>query len=148
MKRITKFAIIGTGALLLVGSFTACHRHREPEQRAEWMMEKVSKELKLDQAQQEKLKTLSDEMLAVRKAMKKEFGNGREQLLALIDQPKLDQAKVLGMIQSHTQTINQRAPKIVAAMGDFYDSLSPEQQTEVRQFVKEHHEHHGHWDRD
>ena len=83
MKRITKFVIIGTGALLLVGTFTACHRHREPEQRAEWMMEKVSKELKLDTAQQEKLKTLSDEMLAVRKAMRQEFGTDREQVIRI-----------------------------------------------------------------
>jgi protein CpxP len=148
MKRITKFVIIGTGALLLVGSISACHRHREPEQRAEWMMEKVSKELKLDQAQQAKFKVLSDEMLATRKAMKQEFGDDREQVLSLLEQPKLDQAKILGMVREHTQAINNSAPKVVAALGDFYDSLTLEQQAEVREFVKERHGHHRHWDRD
>jgi len=148
MKRITKFVIIGTGAIVLAGSIAACSRHHSPEQRSEWMMEKMSKELKLDTAQQTKLKALSEQMLAVRKSMRQEFGSDRSEVLSLLDQPKLDQAKVLGMVHEHTQTINQRAPQIVAALGDFYDSLNPEQQAEVRKFVKEHHEHHRHWDHD
>ena len=149
MKRISKIVIIAGGAVLLAGSIAACSHHRGPEQRAEWMMEKVSKELKLDEAQQAKLKVLSDDMLAVRKQMRSEFGSDRDQVLGLLDQPKLDQAKILGMVKEHTQTINQQAPKIVAALGDFYDSLSPEQQAEVRKFAKEHHEHHHrHWDHD
>jgi len=148
MKRITKIVIFTSGAVLLAGSIAACSHHRSPEQRAEWMMEKVGKELKLDEAQQAKFKALSDDMLAVRKQMRHEFGGDRDQVLGLLDQPKLDQAKILGMVKEHTQTINQQAPKIVAALGDFYDSLSPEQQAEVREFVKEHHEHRRHWGHD
>jgi len=148
MKRLSKIVIITSGAVLLAGSIAACSHHRSPEQRAEWMMEKVSKELKLDDAQQAKLKTLSEDMLAIRKQMHNEFGSDRDQVLGLLDQPKLDQAKILGMVKEHTQTINEQAPKIVAAMGAFYDSLSPEQQAEMREFVKEHHEHRRHWDHD
>lgn len=149
MKRISKIVIITSGAVLLAGSIAACsHHHRTPEQRAEWMTEKVSKELKLDDAQQAKFKALSEDMLAVRKQMRSEFGSDRDQVLDLLDQPKLDQARILGMVKEHTRTINEQAPKIVAAMGDFYDSLSPEQQAEVREFVKEHHGHHRHWNHD
>jgi Spy/CpxP family protein refolding chaperone len=149
MKRMTKFIVFGTGAVLLAGSIAACSHHRTPEKRAEWMTEKVSKELKLDDAQQARLKTLSDEMLSVRKQMRQEFGNDRNEVLSLLDQSKLDQAKLLGMVKEHTRTINEQAPKVVAALGDFYDSLSPEQQAEVRKFIQEHREHHHRrWDHD
>jgi protein CpxP len=148
MKRITKLIVIGSGVVLLAGSIAACGRPHTPEQRAEWMTEKVTKELKLDDAQQAKLKTLSDLMLSARKQMRQEFGDDRDQVLSLLDQPKLDQARILGMVREHTQAINKEAPKVVAALGNFYDSLTPEQQAEVRKFVKEHHEHHRHWDHD
>ncbi len=144
MKRLTKLALIGAAALVVVGSISACGHHRDPEQRAQWMVQKVTKKLELNDAQQAKLKALSDEMLNARKAMKQEFKDDREQVLALLDQRQMDQDKMLGMTQSHTQTVNAQAPKIVAAMAGFYDSLTLEQQAKIRTFVAENHGH-GPW---
>ena len=138
MKTLTKTAIATVGALLVVGSISACSHHHDPEHRAQWMQKKVTKKLDLNDSQQEKLQTVSTQMMTARNDMKHQFGNDREQLLALLEQPTLDQDKVLTIIQSHTQTMNDRAPVIVASVGDFYDSLSVEQQAEVRQFVQQH----------
>lgn len=138
MKTLTKIAITTVGAVLLVGSFSACSYHHDPEHRAQWVEKKVTRKLELTDSQQEKLKGISTEMMNARNDMKQQFGDDREQLLALLEQPSLDQDKVLGMIQSHTQAMNDRAPIIVASVGEFYDSLSIEQQAEVRQFVQEH----------
>lgn len=138
MKTLTKAAITAVGAVLLVGSFSACSYHHDPEHRAQWVEKKVTRKLELTDSQQEKLKGISTEMMNARNDMKQQFGDDREQLLALLEQPSLDQDKALGMIQSHTQAMNDRAPIIVASVGEFYDSLSIEQQAEVRQFVQEH----------
>jgi Spy/CpxP family protein refolding chaperone len=146
MKTISKIAIVTAGALVVVGSLAACSYHHDPEHRSQWMQEKVTKKLELNDTQQQQLKSVSDEMLNARESMEQQLGNDREQVLALLDQPTLDQDKVLDMIQSHTQAINEGAPGIVAALGDFYDKLSAEQQAEVREFVEEHRGHRGHWD--
>lgn len=145
MKRITKISLIGAVTLVLVTTISACNHFKSPENRAEWMMDKVSNKLELTDIQQTKLKALSEEMLSSRKAMKSKFGDSREQIVALFEQPTLDQKKALSLVQSKTQMIEEKAPVIITAFANFYDSLDAEQQSEVRDFVQEHKErsHHG-----
>ena len=138
MKRVTKISLVIVSTLLLVGAFSACRHHHDPEDRAQWMQDKVTKKLELNDTQQLKLKQLSDEMMAARMAMKQQFGDSREQLLVLIEQPTLDQQQIFNLIQSHTQAFNETAPGIVAALGDFYDDLNAEQQAQIREFMQEH----------
>lgn len=143
MKRITKVSLVVVGTLVVAGLFSACNHRGDPEERAQWMMEKVAKKLELDDAQQAQLKNVSDEMMNARKAMKQEFGDDREQMQALLEQPTMDQDQILSLIRSHTEAVNERAPMIVAAVGEFYDGLTMEQKTEIREFVQEHRERHG-----
>jgi protein CpxP len=138
MKLFSKYALLIVGTVLVVGTFSACSHHRDPEHRAQWMQEKVTKELELNDVQQVNLKRLSDEILTARKAMKTQFGDDRDQLLVVLDQPTMDRETVLGMIQSHTRAIDERAPAIVVAVGDFYDSLNAQQQVEIRDFIQQH----------
>lgn len=143
MKRKTKISLIVVGALVVVGIISACGFRGDPEQRAQWMLDKVTEKLVLDDTQQVQLKNVSDEMMNSREAMKQQFGDDREQLLALLEQPTLDQEKILALIGSRTGALNERAPMIVAAVGEFYDGLTAEQQTQVREFAQEHRGHHG-----
>lgn len=138
MKRITKISLVVVGTLVLVGAFSACRHHHDPEERAQWMQNKVTKKLELNDTQQLQLKQVSDEMMDARQSMKQQFGDSREQLLGLFEQPTLDQAQILNLLQSHTQAFNERAPGIVAAVGEFYDGLNPDQQAEIREFMHEH----------
>ncbi|MCW8824799.1 MAG: Spy/CpxP family protein refolding chaperone [Gammaproteobacteria bacterium] len=146
MKRLTKFSLIGAGALAMVTAISGCSHFKSPEDRAQWMVDKVSSKLELTEVQQVKLKALSDEMLSTRKEMKLKFGDSREQVMALLDQPTLDQDKAIDIVKSHTKMVDDKAPVMVAAFADFYDSLDAEQQAEVREFMQKHkdrHSHHG-----
>lgn len=143
MKRIVKISMIAAGALIVVGSFTACSHFKSPENRAQWVVEKVTDKLELTEVQQGKLKTLKVEMMATRKDMKQNFADTRGQFKSLFDESTLDQKQALSLVHSHTQFIDQRAPVIVAAFGDFYDSLDAKQQIDVREFVNAHDDHHG-----
>jgi protein CpxP len=140
MKRISKFSILAVGALVVIGSFSACSHRGDPNHRAQWMLEKVTKKLELDDAQQVHLKNVSEEVLAARVAMKQQFGEDREQLLALLEQPTLDRDMILSLVRSRTEDLNERAPDIVAAVGEFYDGLTVAQQAQIREFVQEHQE--------
>jgi protein CpxP len=140
MKRTSKLSILVVGALVVVGTITACSFRGDPEHRTQWILEKVTTKLELNDAQQVQLKNVSDEIQAARQATEQQFGDDREQFLALLEQPTLDQDKILSLVRSRTETFNERAPDIVAALGEFYDGLTGEQQAEVREFIQEHQE--------
>ena len=128
----------------MITTISGCSHFRSPENRAQWMVEEVTDELELTETQQVKLKTLSDEMLSTRTSMKEQFGETREQMVALFDQPMLDQDKALNIIKSHTQMVDERAPVMVTAFADFYDSLDTVQQEEIREFMQKHNDRHDH----
>lgn len=138
MKRLTKISLIGAGALVALTTISGCSHFRSPESRAEWMVDRVSSKLELNETQQAKLKSLSDEMLSTRKEMKLKFGDSREQVAALFEQSVLDQGKAVSIVKSHTKMVDEKAPVMVSAFADFYDSLDVEQQAEVREFIQEH----------
>ena len=49
------------------------------------------------------------------------------------------------MIASHTQLMNDKAPSVINAFGNFYDSLTAQQQQTLRKELAERMErHHGH----
>jgi hypothetical protein len=57
-------------------------------------------------------------------------------------------------VTEKTSALQLKSPEVIAALGDFYDSLNPTQQQKVRDFMARHHgrgmmrhgEHGGHGD--
>jgi len=143
MKRITKISLVLVSTLMVAGLFSACNHRGDPEQRAQWMMERAAKKLELDDTQQAQLQNVSVELMNARKAMKQEFGKDREQMWAMLEEPTMNQDQILTVIRSHTDALNERAPIVVAAVAEFYDGLTAEQQAQIREFVRERRERHG-----
>lgn len=145
MNRFGKLAIISSGALLLIGSFTACsHKYKDPEYRAGKMVSIVAHKLELNEMQKGKLEKLSERMLHARKTMREGISSNKDEIGNLLSQATLDEKKILGMVSEHTRMINRQAPEIVSAMADFYNSLNPEQRTELREHIDKMHQRHGH----
>ena len=46
-----------------------------------------------------------------------------------------DRAKAKALIDDKTGADQSKSPELIAAIGDFYDSLKPEQQEKVREFM-------------
>jgi protein CpxP len=145
MKRLAKIAIMSSALVMGVGTLAACgHHYKTPEERAEYMVEKVADKLDLNDMQKEKLAAVKSEMMKLRKQFKGDQDNTPKQVLAIVSQPTLDRDALLNMINARTQAVSNNAPQIVAALGDFYDSLNPEQQAEVRELIEKGMKHH-HW---
>jgi protein CpxP len=146
MKRLTKIAVMSSMLVIGAGTLAACgHYYKTPAERAEWMAEKVADELDLNDMQKEKLAVVKSEMMKLRQEFKgDQQDSGRKQVLAVVSQSTLDRDALLNMIRVRTQAVSNNAPQIVAALGDFYDSLNPEQQAKVREHVKKGMKHH-HW---
>ena len=155
MKTWIKRSLIGlTTVTVALGGLTACgsrgdHARGWSDERITEMrgkvIEKVTSKLDLNEVQKQKLGVLTDEMLAARKAVKGDTTDPRADLKALIAADKLDRTKAQAMLDQKTQAVQGNGPKVLAAFGDFFDSLTPEQQKQVRDKLDK--RGHGWWGR-
>jgi Spy/CpxP family protein refolding chaperone len=155
MKPWIKRSLIAlTSATVVIGGLTACgsrgdHARGWSDERITEMrgkaVEKISDKLELNAGQKAKLEVLADEMIASRKAMRGESGDFRNDLQALIASDKFDRSKAQQMLDQKTRALQGSGPKVLTAFGDFYDSLNPEQQKQVREKLER--RGHGWWGR-
>jgi Spy/CpxP family protein refolding chaperone len=96
-------------------------------------IERISDRLTLNAAQQQKLDAVADELLASRQALRGGTADPRTELQALIGSEKFDRSRAQALLEQKTQVAQGQGPKLIAAFGDFYDSLTPEQQKQVRE---------------
>ena len=147
MKPWIKRTFFGlAGATILLGGLTACgHRMHHgwgsdatPEQQAEWrgkMVERVASKLDLNAEQKTKLTVLGEKLHAQRQALRGQ-GDPRADVKSLIAGEKFDRAKAQALVQQKTEMVRTGSPEVITALGDFYDSLTPEQQQKVREFME------------
>jgi protein CpxP len=155
MKTWIKRSLIGlTTVTVALGGLTACgsrgdHARGWSDERITEMrgkvIEKVTSKLDLNEVQKQKLGVLTDEMLAARKAVKGDTTDPRADLKALIAADKFDRTKAQALLDQKTQAVQGNGPKVLAAFGDFFDSLTPEQQKQVRDKLDK--RGHGWWGR-
>ena len=99
------------------------------------MVDKVGSKLDLDATQKAKLGVLADKLREQRNALVGSTTNPRAELQALMAGPSFDRNKATVLIQDKVGAVNAKSPEVINAMGDFYDSLKPEQQAKVREFM-------------
>ncbi len=145
MKKRNKIIIAAVASIAILGGVAACGHHGSPEERADYMVEKVTSKLELSDAQVVELEQLKDELLNVRKSWLEERETVHNQVDTLLSQPTLDQQQALNMVRERTDSISQKAPQVVTALAGFYDSLDPEQQAMLREKIQEHSENRHHW---
>ena len=155
MKTWIKRSLISLAtATVVLGSITACgtrgdHARTWSDERITEMrgkaVDKISDKLTLNSAQKQKLGVLADEMIASRKAIKGDSADPRTELKALVAGDKFDRTKAQTLLDQKTQAVQGNGPKVLAAFGDFFDSLTPEQQKQVRDKLDK--RGHGWWGR-
>lgn len=155
MRPWLKRTLIGLfGAGVAVGGLTACgHRYaherfssmtvEEQAQFRQHMVDRVASRLDLDAAQKQKLAVLADKLHEQRMALRGTT-DPRAQVGGLIAGEKFDRARAQSMLTEKMAVVNTGSPEVIAAFGDFYDSLSPAQQSRVRDHLQHRH---GWWRR-
>lgn len=145
MKTWIKRSLIGVvGAAVLFGGFAA-YAHRQSgwhamstadlAQARTRVVDKVAERMDLDAAQKAKLGVLADQLLAQRQALMA-GGDPRAQVQALVAGNSFDRAAAQALLDGKTQAVQAGGPALIAAFGDFYDSLQPEQQTKLRELMQ------------
>lgn len=149
MKPWIKKTLIGLfGASVVLGGLTACSRGHyghgpvTEERVAEWRgkaVERVGRKLDLNAEQKAKLDVLADKLVAQRKAWIGDGQDPRAEMQALVAGTQFDRAKALALFEGKSRVVQGAGPEVIAALGDFYDSLKPDQQAKVRDFMQHRH---------
>jgi Spy/CpxP family protein refolding chaperone len=104
----------------------------------ERFIDKAAGKLDLDTTQKARLATLADALQAQRSALMASGAGAaqpRAELQALIAGTSFDRSKAQALVDSKTTAVRDKAPAVVTAMADFYDSLKPEQQQKLRDML-------------
>lgn len=150
MKRWIKRTIITLfSATALFGGLAAWAQHRHggwapmsaqdaTEMKAR-MVEKVGRHLDLDAAQKTRLGALADALRAQHLALSgNSAGNSADphaEWQGLIAGNTFDRSKATSLVQAKLAAVARGSPAVITALGDFYDSLRPDQQAKVREFT-------------
>lgn len=144
---IRRSALAVFGATIALGGLAACgHRHGHhawhnatPEERAqmrEKMIDRVAGKLDLNTEQKAKLRLLAERLQEQRAALVPPGTDPRAEVRSLVAGDKFDRARAQAFINQKTQAVQGASPQVIAALGDFYDSLNPQQQARVREFME------------
>ena len=134
MNTATKIVI---GSLIIIplvtGSAIAGKKHCDGKfgmrhaERAEMIQERITERLDLTESQQLKLAKVAEVMKEKRK-LHRELRKDRPQL---VSDGKFDRVAAQKMANERIALMQQHAPEMIAAVGDFYDSLTTDQQAEL-----------------
>jgi len=155
MKPWIKRTLFGLfGASILVGGLSACSHHRydygmgmSESERVEFrgkMIDRVASKLDLNAEQKQRLGVLADKLQEQRTALVGKTSNPRAEVQALVAGDKFDRTRAQTLVTDKTAALNAKSPEVIAAMADFFDSLTPAQQTKVREAMQGRH---GWWHR-
>ena len=145
MKTWIKRTMVAMGAVLVVGGLSACAGGRHGGHMSEGggdsaarqakMVDYAGKKLDLNDTQKQRLNVLDDKLREQRASLMGASKDPRADVQALVAGDKLDRAKALSLIEEKTNAVKIKSPELIAAAADFYDSLNPAQQQQVRDLM-------------
>jgi Spy/CpxP family protein refolding chaperone len=153
MRAWIRRTLIGVfGATLVLGSLAGCGHHarhgwdsmsaEEQGRMREKAMNRVASRLDLNAEQKQKLGVVADRLLEQRAALRA-GKDTRTELQSLVAGERFDRTKAQALVTEKTAAIGAKSPDVIAAFGDFYDSLQPAQQAKVREVLQRR----GRWSR-
>ena len=147
MKLSTK---IITVVLLVAGSSGAVYAfskhsdwHMTPEEKVEFVTDRVTKKLDLDSQQQQNFTSLAETLAGMMLDARATREQHVTEIGELLQDPSFNQARAMEMVQQKTQMINEKAPLVISSLAVFLDSLNVEQKQQLQDFIKNH-RHHRH----
>jgi Spy/CpxP family protein refolding chaperone len=140
-----KVFYIGAAVAALIGllSWGVGYAHRSPERRMAW----IAKRLDLNEQQTAKLQAVHEAVRQAREQFHQERTELFEAFAAQIQSARLDEAKLLQLLEQRQALMSQVAPQVIAKVAELHASLTPEQKAKAVEHLARFKERMGHHDR-
>ncbi|MBV1952077.1 MAG: Spy/CpxP family protein refolding chaperone [Cycloclasticus sp.] len=133
MTKFKKIIIGGLVGLITFGGLVACKgpgHHGGFAKGGEFM----AKRLDLNEEQKSKMTRLFETIKTEVETHK--ANQPKQQIIALLAEPELNQGKALAMLEQRTDKIKESAPTVIAAIANFTNSLDDKQRTQLQEMLK------------
>jgi Spy/CpxP family protein refolding chaperone len=134
MKKIFKLAAI---LLVMVGLSACGHWHKSPEDKANWVVKKISSELDLTDTQKAELEKMKKEYLQKRKDLN--IGITQDQkneIVTQIKSAKIDEPKMDKMFEERAKSRQLLMQFLNKKFYEFHAILTPEQRKKLAERVE------------
>lgn len=137
-KTLTVFSLI-----LAASVFVYCRpwKHKSPEERAEWMTKRITKELDLNDSQKQSLGQIKEDLLAKFKADKPTRDALFREMTALVQADTLDKAKLQDIKKRHVAQREAMENLFMDKIVEFHKVLTPEQRAKAAKSLEKHAKH-------
>jgi crotonobetainyl-CoA:carnitine CoA-transferase CaiB-like acyl-CoA transferase len=127
-----------TAVLIIIGSSGAVYAYSKhgdwgmtPEEKVEFVTERVTRKLNLDNQQQQRFTELAETVAQIMLDARGSRQQHIDEIGELLQDPSFNQARMMEMVQQKTQMINEKAPMVISSLAVFLDSLSAEQKQQL-----------------
>lgn len=132
------------GALVIAAATVAYCRpwkNKSPEERAEWVTKRITKELDLNDSQKQTLGTIKEELLAKHKANKPTRDAEFQEMLTMVRADAIDKAKLADLKKRHVASREQMENLFLDKVTEFHKVLTPAQRTKAADELAKHMKH-------
>ncbi len=91
------------------------------------MMRRISRRLRLDPQQQDKLSSLQSEIQVARSEIRQQRQSTRSDVQVLLTADTLDQQQALRLLRFSRDEMEDKLPGLVASFAELFNSLNPQQ---------------------
>ncbi len=122
----------------LTALFLAACYHHTPEQRAEYLVKRMSAELSLNEVQKAQLEKIKNEFLAKRAEMPKLREETVKEANELMRSAEIDKTRLNALTEKNQAQANDMISFITAKFTEIHDMLTPEQREKLVKHIEEH----------
>lgn len=122
--------------LIMTIALSACNHPDSHEEKAEWIMHKITRSLELRKDQIAKLHDIKNEIMKHQKQHKIKKAEILKNIKTEITKPSIDRIFFLKLIEQHKTNIDTIAPSIIDKIIVFHESLTSEQKIKILEILK------------
>lgn len=142
MKRtILFFGLLAS--IFAAGCRSRDHAMSHSDRQATWVVDKISDELDLTDAQKTVVNRITGEVLAKREDFKGLYMGAVDEILVQIKGDKVDQEALNSLFQEREQKFKELRSFVISKFADFHGTLTPEQRTKLAVRLEEYRKRRG-----
>ncbi len=130
MKKTMSITMLILSIFVAILFITGCKPHT-PEQRAEWIASKITKDLKLDKSQQELLKDIKDELLSKISKIRSEHESIHEVIVEQINSDSIDKEQIKSLVKERREKMDEMIGPVIDGFAELHVTFTPEQKAQL-----------------
>ncbi|MES9971586.1 MAG: periplasmic heavy metal sensor [Candidatus Thiodiazotropha sp.] len=111
-----------------------------PEERINWMTERVGKQLELDDTQQLQLTALKDQIVLSVNELRRDRSSYIDQAIGLLDNADFDREQARTLLMQKQAQLASLSSDVIDAFADFSDNLNQGQRDKLQSMIRHHRE--------